>query len=175
MISSTLGVPAAAAAVIAAKYPLSAYSSPAVALGAVGTDAIFACPAVSAELSLSQYVPTYAYEFNDENAPMRFLPNVGFPYGAYHAAELQYLFTLSSTPLPGTFTPAQQDLAAAMQRDWTTFARFGAPVLRRGLAAVHPDRPAGAVAGPAPAAGRDGLRDRAPVRLLGQPGRLTPG
>ncbi len=127
MISSTLGVPAAAAAVIAAKYPLSAYSSPAVALGAVGTDAIFACPAVSAELSLSQYVPTYAYEFNDENAPMRFLPNVGFPYGAYHAAELQYLFTLSSTPLPGTFTSAQQDLAAAMQRDWTTFARFGAP------------------------------------------------
>jgi para-nitrobenzyl esterase len=127
MISSTLGVPAAAAAVIAAKYPLSAYSSPAVALGAVGTDAIFACPAVSAELSLSQYVPTYAYEFNDENAPMRFLPNVGFPYGAYHAAELQYLFTLSSTPLPGTFTPAQQELAAAMQRDWTTFARFGAP------------------------------------------------
>ena len=62
-------MPAAAAAVIAAKYPLSAYSSPAVALGAVGTDAIFACPAVSAELSLSQYVPTYAYEFNDENAP----------------------------------------------------------------------------------------------------------
>ena len=34
---ATLGVPAAAAAAIAAEYPFSDYSSPAVALGAVGT------------------------------------------------------------------------------------------------------------------------------------------
>ena len=47
MISSTLGVPAPAAAAIAAEYPLTAYPSPAVALGAVGTDAIFACPALT--------------------------------------------------------------------------------------------------------------------------------
>jgi para-nitrobenzyl esterase len=47
MISSTLGVPAAAAAVIAAKYPLPAFPSPSVAIGAVGTDAIFACPALT--------------------------------------------------------------------------------------------------------------------------------
>jgi len=46
-ISATLGVPAAAAAVIAAKYPLSAFLSPSTALGAVGTDAIFACPALT--------------------------------------------------------------------------------------------------------------------------------
>src|ERR1700691_2048234 len=80
MISSTLGVPASAAAGISAEYPLSAYSSPAVALGAVGTDAIFACPALVAEEDLSKYTPTYAYEFNDENAPERFLPSLGFPY-----------------------------------------------------------------------------------------------
>jgi hypothetical protein len=36
MISSTLGVPTAATAVIAAKYPLTAFPSPSVALGAVG-------------------------------------------------------------------------------------------------------------------------------------------
>ena len=47
MISSTLGVPAAAAAVIPAEYPLSAYSSPTTALGAIGADAIFACPALT--------------------------------------------------------------------------------------------------------------------------------
>ncbi|HEV3293566.1 MAG TPA: carboxylesterase family protein, partial [Streptosporangiaceae bacterium] len=47
MISATLGVPAPVAAAIAAEYPLSAYPSPAVALGAVGTDAIFACPALT--------------------------------------------------------------------------------------------------------------------------------
>ena len=47
MIANTLSVPAAAAAAIAARYPLSHFSSPAVALGAVGTDAIFACNSLS--------------------------------------------------------------------------------------------------------------------------------
>ena len=63
-------VGAAAAAVIAAEYPPTGYSSPSVALGAVGTDAILACPALTAEESLPRYVPVYTYEFNDENAPI---------------------------------------------------------------------------------------------------------
>ena len=96
MIASTLGVPAAAAAIIAAKYPLTAYPSPSVALGAVGTDAIFACPALSIDQSVSRFVPTFAYEFNDENAPELFLPPVSFPYGAAHASEIQYLFGLTA-------------------------------------------------------------------------------
>ena len=100
MISSTLGVPAAVAAVIAAEYPLSAYPSPSVALGAVGTDAIFACPALTIDQSVSRFVPTFAYEFNDENAPERFLPPVGFPYGAAHASEIQYLFGLPAAAFP---------------------------------------------------------------------------
>ncbi|HTW03515.1 MAG TPA: carboxylesterase family protein [Streptosporangiaceae bacterium] len=130
MIASTLGVPAAAAAAIASRYPLSSYSSPSVALGAVGTDAIFACPAVTAEQSLSRYTPTYAYEFNDENAPERFLAPVGFPYGAAHASELQYLFGLTTAAFPGVLTPAQQQLAAIMKRDWTNLAKFGGPGAR---------------------------------------------
>jgi para-nitrobenzyl esterase len=72
-------------------------------------------------------VPTYAYEFNDENAPQRFLPSFGFPYGAAHASEIQYLFDLSNTAYPGTLTPAQQQLAQAMQRDWTNLAQTGVP------------------------------------------------
>ena len=49
MIASTLGVPATiAAASSRPQYPLSAYPSPPLALGAVGTDAIFACPALTA-------------------------------------------------------------------------------------------------------------------------------
>jgi para-nitrobenzyl esterase len=127
MISSTLGVPAGAAAVIAAEYPLSDYPSPSVALGAVGTDAIFACPALTAEDSLSRYVPTYAYEFNDENAPELYLPPVSFPYGAAHASELQYLFTLSNVAFPTPLSAPQQQLAAAMQQDWTNFAQQGFP------------------------------------------------
>jgi para-nitrobenzyl esterase len=127
-IADTLGgLPASAAAAIAAQYPLSDYSSPSVALGAVGTDAIFACHALTAEKSLAAYVPTYAYEFNDENAPELALPPLGFPYGAAHASELQYLFMLSNTRYPGTLTAQQQDLAGAMQRDWTSLAKSGAP------------------------------------------------
>ena len=127
MIASTLSVPASAASAIAALYPLSHFSSPAVALGAVGTDAIFACNSLSLSQSLSKYVPTYAYEFNDENAPELFLPPVGFPYGAAHASELQYLFSQTVVPHPASLTAAQEQLAQAMKQDWTTMAKAGIP------------------------------------------------
>jgi para-nitrobenzyl esterase len=126
-IASTLGVSSAAAAVVASQYPLSDYASPPLALGAVGTDAIFACHALTAEQSLAKYVPTYAYEFNDENAPEPFLPPVGFPYGAAHASEIQYLFQLPAGPQPGTLSGPQQRLAAAMKQDWTDLAWRGFP------------------------------------------------
>jgi len=127
MIASTLGVAPAVASAIAAQYPLSRYPSPPVALGAVGTDAIFACHALTAEESLSRYVPTYAYEFNDENAPELFLPPAGFPYGAAHASELPYLFSPVTGSYPAPFSKAQQQLAAAMKQDWTSMARTGIP------------------------------------------------
>src|SRR5579872_2013310 len=127
MISSTLGVPAAAAAIIAARYPLIAYPSPSVALGAVGTDAIFACPALTIDQSVSKFVPTFAYEFNDENAPELFLPPVSFPYGAAHASEIQYLFSLPTAIFPKALTASQQQLAATMKGYWTNFATRGFP------------------------------------------------
>ena len=127
MIASTLGVSPTVAAVIAAQYPLRAYPSPPVALGAVGTDAIFACPALTVDRSVSRFVPTFGYEFNDENAPERFLPPVSFPYGAAHASEIQYLFDLSNSGFPGALTSPQQRLAGSMRRYWTHFARAGIP------------------------------------------------
>ena len=126
-ISSTLNVPASEASVVAGEYPLSDYSSPSAALGAVGTDAIFACPTVTGQEELSKYVPVYAYEFNDENAPDRSLPSYGFPYGAAHTFELQYLFDLSNTPNQGPLSAPQQQLAQDMTRSWTSFAKAGVP------------------------------------------------
>jgi para-nitrobenzyl esterase len=126
MISATLGVSPAVATVIAAKYPLAKYPSPSVALGAVGTDAIFACPALTIDESISRFVPTYAYEFNDENAPEDFLPPVSFPYGAAHASEIQYLMSL---PTAKPLSAQQQRLAATMKEYWTTFAKRGIPSL----------------------------------------------
>ncbi len=126
MIASTASVSPAEAAVVAARYPLGRFPSPAEALGAVGTDAIFACPALTLDQALSRFTPTFAYEFNDEQAPERFLPPVsGFSYGATHASEIQYLFDLNTSPFPGFLTPAQQRLAASMQRYWTNLAGPG--------------------------------------------------
>ena len=125
MIASTLHVSRQLAGVIAAKYPLSHFPSPALALGSVGTDAIFACPTLLLDQSLSHYVPTYTYEFNDENAPSVY-PSPGFPYGATHASELQYLFGLLAGS-HGTLSAQQQQLAAAMRAEWTSFAKSGVP------------------------------------------------
>jgi para-nitrobenzyl esterase len=127
MISSTLGVPPAAAAVIATEYPLSAFASPSLALGAVGTDAIFACPALTIDQSVSRFVPTFAYEFNDENAPENFLPPVSFPYGAPHASEIQYLMDLPTVAFHGSLSTQQQQLATTMKGYWTHFAKRGFP------------------------------------------------
>jgi para-nitrobenzyl esterase len=128
MIASTASVSPAEAAVVAARYPLRSYPGPAEALGAVGTDAIFACPALTLDRELSRFTPTFAYEFNDEHAPERFLaPISGFSYGAAHASELQYLFHLNESGFPGTLTSQQHRLSASMRRYWTNFARSGSP------------------------------------------------
>lgn len=125
-LAATLGISIAAATALAAAYPLSAYPSPSIALSAVGTDAIFACNARHVAGLMSQHVATYQYEFNDPNAPQQFFPAVSFPTGAYHAAELQYLFSFNRGT-PPTFTPDQIALSQTMIRYWTRFAWAGNP------------------------------------------------
>jgi para-nitrobenzyl esterase len=109
------------------EYPLTNYQTAGEAFSAVGTDAVFACPGRRTAKALSQFVPTYAYEFNDPNAPQPFVPPASFPYKAFHASELAYLF--DSTTLGGhaPFTPDQEALAAHMVSYWTQFARSGTP------------------------------------------------
>ena len=101
-IASVLGVPAARAAAIAAEYPLAAYPSPTVAFSALAGDANFACPALQMDRWTSGRVPTFAYEFNDDAAPLRFTPPLAGPPVATHGSELQYLFDLPNAPVPGT-------------------------------------------------------------------------
>jgi para-nitrobenzyl esterase len=127
MIASSIGVSADVAAVVATHYPLSAYPSPAIALSAVGTDAIFACPAFKVDTWASRFVPTFAYEFSDENAPQQYLPPVSFPYGAAHASEIPYLFDLPAAPIAATLTAQQERLATSMRRYWAHFAARGFP------------------------------------------------
>jgi para-nitrobenzyl esterase len=69
-------------------------------------------------------VPTFAYEFNDPNAPEFIVTDPFMPLGAFHASELPYIFQ----PAAGFFpTPAQMGLSDQMIRYWTSFAREGDP------------------------------------------------
>jgi para-nitrobenzyl esterase len=124
---ATTGINKTPAAVLA-QYPLSAYQNKVgLAISAIGTDAIFACPSRKLVRALSGYVPTFAYEFNDPNAPQVFLPPASIPYGSYHASELAYLFDSTTRGGHAPFTPAQEQLAAAMVSYWTQFALAGDP------------------------------------------------
>ena len=62
-------------ATIESHYPIANYmtdgaaAAPGEAVAAIVTDSLFACTARTADQLLSQYVPVWAYEFKDTNAP----------------------------------------------------------------------------------------------------------
>jgi para-nitrobenzyl esterase len=127
VITSVLGISAERAVAIAAEYPLNAYPSPAVAFSTLISDANFACPALEMDRWISKWVPTFAYEFNDDNAPLRFDPPVTVPPVATHKSEFPYLFDLPDAPFQDPFSPGQQALAASMRAAWASFAASGNP------------------------------------------------
>jgi len=127
VVASVLDVPAARAAAIAAEYPLEAYPSPTVALSALVSDASFACPALQLDLLISKYVPTFAFEFNDDTAPLRYDPPVTGPRVATHKSEWAYLFDLPDAPFQEPFSPDSQALATSMRAAWASFAASGNP------------------------------------------------
>jgi para-nitrobenzyl esterase len=123
-IEAVLGVSTAQAASIAAQYPLGSYPSPDVAFATLVSDANFACPALRVDRWTATRVPTFAYQFNDDNAPERFAP---LPPAATHSSEMQYIFDQPNAPLPGTLDSGQQALAASMRTAWANFAASGNP------------------------------------------------
>jgi para-nitrobenzyl esterase len=116
---------------VLAFYPFASYPFGGEALGASGTDGLFSCPARNAGQALSKFVPTYTYEFNDENAPpsqSSFGGLLTFPLGAYHSAEVSYLFKAGNIfGLPELLSPMQRRLSHAMVSYWTQFAKTGDP------------------------------------------------
>jgi para-nitrobenzyl esterase len=127
-IAQALGVPAARAAAIAAEYPPgNDESSATAAFTALVGDASFACPALQIDQLTAQRAPTYAYEFNDDNAPQLLTPPGFLPRVATHGSELPYLFDLPNASFPPQFTAAQQALAASMRAAWAHFAATGNP------------------------------------------------
>ncbi len=109
------------------EYPLSDYPDAGAALGQAVGDAVLACPAVASAGILQKYVPVYEYEYDQVPNPF-VLPTPGIDLGAFHAAELPYVFD-GPTESSGTiaFTPAQQKLATQVSSAWARFAATGNP------------------------------------------------
>jgi para-nitrobenzyl esterase len=109
------------------KYPLANYANPSLAEIAMA-QGMKSCVARFLNRQWAKYVPVYGYEFDDRTAPSYF-PELSYPMGAYHTAELQYLFPLfhggQGTPHP--LNDAQQKLSDQIVDYWTTFARYGKP------------------------------------------------
>ena len=111
-------------------YPLNDFPPPSasvmsapLALGALGTDYIFACPARNADLLLAKTAPTWVYEFHDERA-LSLLSAVSFPLGDAHSFELPYLFALEGINVRAMFFSGPQvRLSNTMAHYWTQFAK----------------------------------------------------
>ena len=108
-----------------AQYPLSDYPDPGAASAAVIGHATLACPSRRAALLLEAAgVETRVYQFT--------YPDAGFQLpterelGAFHSAEIQYVFGHPSTIGRRSFTGDDRALYEAMSLRWTDFAR-GAP------------------------------------------------
>jgi para-nitrobenzyl esterase len=128
VISAVLGVSAARAGAIAAEYPVGAYPLPAIAFSTLDSDAWWACPALQMDVWTSKRVPTFAYEFDDDNAPARYFPNFPPPVAAAtHLSELPYIFDLNDAPNQTPLSPDQLTLAASIRAAWASFAATGDP------------------------------------------------
>jgi len=128
VLATTYGATLGAA--VAAEYPVANYTQPVLALAAAITDQVFACTARQVDRWASPFVPVYAYEFNDENAPEAFLPPTGYRFGAAHASEIQFLFGIRKLPGTPPLTADEMQLSQAMVRYWTNFARHASPDAR---------------------------------------------
>ncbi len=122
MLGSTYGVDPLA---IEAQYPLTSYPDPAAALAAPLGHVAIACPQRRAALLLASHgidVRTYHFEYPDAHF---FLSTVN-TLGAYHSAEIQFVF---GHPSGARTYPdaAGTQLAVAMRGYWGSFVRTGDP------------------------------------------------
>ena len=116
-------------------------------------------------------VPTYAYQFNDDHAPVNIAPPGALPPLSTHGTELPYLFDQPNAPFPATLTSDQQALAASMRTAWASFAASGNPSSRALPWPPIGNRTKVLSFGAVAVAGHDRLRRRAPLLVLGH--RMT--
>jgi para-nitrobenzyl esterase len=116
-VAANLGLTAAQAAAVVARYP--AGPDPSVALSTAWSDEAV-CPILPENAGLARRAPVYQYQFDDPHPPA---PPSNFPLGAYHASELPYLWQMSSVLglAPLHMSAAQKALSVQMVRYWAQF------------------------------------------------------
>ncbi len=117
----------ALAPLVATEYPVRRFSQPVLALATALGDQLFSCTARQVDRWLLPHVPVFAYEFNDENAPEDSLPNVGYPYAATHATEIQFLWVTPEQPGTPPLTLFEEKLSRTMSLYWTNFVNRSSP------------------------------------------------
>jgi len=111
------------------EYPLRAYPTPMQAWTTIFTDAFFSCPIRRTTRLLAPQLSVYAYEFADPKAPDTMVRHDGLEMGAYHGAEVLYVFQTASYLKRGAAVewPTQLKLSDQMISYWTRFAASGHP------------------------------------------------
>jgi para-nitrobenzyl esterase len=118
----------AKADVIVAKYPPADPKDVRPAFASILTDSTWACQTDTSAQRLAKRTEVYRYEFADRNAPVFFPGLPPFPYGAYHASELQYLFDFRTN-----LNTEQRKLSDFMMTAWGRFASTGDPGWRESV------------------------------------------
>jgi para-nitrobenzyl esterase len=85
-----------------------------VALATVLTDRMWARSTFALHRLLAEHLPTFAYEFADRQVPMYLPFPPDLPPGAFHAAEVPYLFP--DDKFLAAATPAQRRLSDQLQQ-----------------------------------------------------------
>ena len=138
------------------------------------SDASFPCQALQVDRWTAARVPTYGYQFNDDNAPLNMVPpevQLQLPHLSTHGTELPYLFDQPNAPFPAMLTNDQQALAASMRTAWANFAASGNPSSRTLPWPWIGNRTKVLSFVPCAVASTDRLRRRAPLLVLGR--RMT--
>ncbi len=107
------------------RYPLEKYTDPGAALSELFGDGYMACNVQKASEILSRWTQLYAYSFNYPDAT--FILPERRTLGAFHGAELQFVFHAPMGWFESHFSNDELKLTNAMMDYWSQFAHSGIP------------------------------------------------